>query len=31
MVKTLSWHESRGHANRLLDVLERYGALEEGR
>jgi glyceraldehyde 3-phosphate dehydrogenase len=28
MMKTLSWHESRGHANRILDVLERYARLE---
>jgi glyceraldehyde 3-phosphate dehydrogenase len=28
MVKTLSWHESRGHANRILDVLERYAQLD---
>jgi len=27
MIKTLSWHESRGHANRILDVIERYAKL----
>jgi glyceraldehyde 3-phosphate dehydrogenase len=29
MIKTLSWHESRGHANRILDVLERYARLDQ--
>jgi glyceraldehyde 3-phosphate dehydrogenase len=28
MIKTLSWHESRGHANRLLDVIARYAELD---
>lgn len=30
MMKTLSWHESRGHANRILDVVERYSVLDAG-
>jgi glyceraldehyde 3-phosphate dehydrogenase (phosphorylating) len=30
MIKTLSWHESLGHAQRILDVLRGYAALERG-
>jgi glyceraldehyde 3-phosphate dehydrogenase len=28
MIKTLSWHESLGHAHRILDVLRGYAALD---
>jgi len=29
LIKLLGWYESRGHANRILDVLEHYAALDE--
>ena len=28
MIKTLSWHESLGHAHRILDVLHGYAAID---
>jgi glyceraldehyde 3-phosphate dehydrogenase len=28
MVKTLAWHESRGHASRILDVLTLYASID---
>jgi len=28
LVKLLGWYESRGHANRILDVIEHYAALD---
>ncbi len=29
LIKMLAWHESRGHAARILDVLAHYAALDE--
>jgi glyceraldehyde 3-phosphate dehydrogenase (phosphorylating) len=30
MIKTLSWHESLGHAQRILDVLRGYARIDRG-
>ena len=30
MVKVLAWYESRGHASRILDLVKRYAAFDDG-